>query len=76
MPQEALPYDDGSKSLLVRRARIKDVDKLARAIEASLPEFHAFMPWPHVPERNATGAQIERLTSIMRDRDDQDDDLF
>ena len=60
----------------MRRAQIGDAGELARAIEMSLPELRAFMPWSHFSERNTASAQAERLAGAVIDWDNKADYLF
>lgn len=49
---------DGA-SLVLRAMRATDAEEVVSAVEASLPELRAFMPWAHAPQTHS--GQFERL---------------
>jgi ribosomal-protein-serine acetyltransferase len=48
-PPSRLVYHDGARHLELRPWAMTDVDPLTQAVNESLPELRAFMPWAHQP---------------------------
>ena len=48
-PPSRLVFDDGARRLELRPWAMTDVDPLTQAVNESLPELRAFMPWAHQP---------------------------
>jgi len=62
-----LRYQDGSRSLLLKRARVADAEALMEALEESLPELREFMSWAH--RGNSLEIQRDRLKETEAQRD-------
>ena len=76
LPPELLQYDDGKRCLLMRRSSIKDAPLLVDAIQDSLTELHAFMPWSHFPQGITVDAQSKRLEDLAQKWNDKLDFAF
>jgi RimJ/RimL family protein N-acetyltransferase len=48
-PPRQLVFHDDARELVLRPWGLDDVDALVAAVEASLAELRAFMPWAHLP---------------------------
>jgi len=66
-PPERIFFDDGSLAFELRRSRVEETQALLAAIEASLSELRAFMPWSHFPQ--SIGAQEERVATLREQWD-------
>ena len=72
-PPEIIHYDDGKRSLIMRRASAKDAQALVDALELSLDALHSFMPWSHFPALNTVEAQTDRLRALEEKWDKKED---
>jgi RimJ/RimL family protein N-acetyltransferase len=61
-PPSLLRYDDGERELILRPARFSDAEEVVEALQESMAELRAFMPWAHAPQTVAI--QQERLQAI------------
>ncbi|MFO0613000.1 MAG: GNAT family protein [Polyangiaceae bacterium] len=58
-PARAIRVLGHPEALVLRPTCMTDVEEIVSAIQASLPELRAFMPWAHVPQTHE--AQLDRL---------------
>lgn len=64
-PARAIRLHHGADHLVLRPVVMTDAAPLVDAIQASLPELRAYMPWSHLPQ-TAQG-QLDRLRGIEAD---------
>jgi RimJ/RimL family protein N-acetyltransferase len=58
-PARAIVVSGEREPLVLRPLRMTDAEQIVAAVEASLPELRAFMPWAHAPQ--TLEGQLERL---------------
>lgn len=58
-PARAIRLEHEGDALVFRPMRLTDAEEVVAAIESSLPELRAFMPWSHAPQ--TLEGQIDRL---------------
>ena len=60
-PAKTMQYQEGGRSLLLRRSQVEDAAVIVEAVTESLAELRAFMPWAHFDGAESLADQQERL---------------